>query len=285
MYSGALFLYGHNLQTNIMTKHTAKSLVILVTGASEGIGRDIALQLAQAGARLALAARNEARLTDIVNKCQSLGGEAIAIVTDVTDQAQCKTAVQRAVGHYGQLDALINNAGITMWTEFEAIENLDILEQVMRVNYLGAVYLTHAALPHLRASRGRLVVISSVAGLTGVPTRSGYSASKHAVNGFFDSLRIELEGSGVSVTIVAPDFVRSKVHERALTGDGSPLGTSPLEHRNIMSSEACARHSIDAMLKRQRLRLLTPRTWFIRFIRLLAPGFVDRLAYRAIYGK
>jgi len=267
-----------------MTHRTVKNKVFLLTGATEGIGRDIALQLAAGGAQLALAARNSSRLEEIVQSCEKLGAEALGIRTDVRVANQCKAAVDRCIDRFGRLDALINNAGITMWTEFETLETLDVLDEVMQVNYLGVARLTHAALPHLRASKGRLVVISSVAGLIGVPTRTGYAASKHAVNGFFDSLRIELRGSGVSVTIVAPDFVRSKIHERALTADGTALGESPLLNRKIMSAKTCATHCIDAMMKRQRLRLLTPRTWFIRLVRLIAPSFVDRLAHRAIYG-
>ncbi|MFK8032130.1 MAG: SDR family oxidoreductase [Gammaproteobacteria bacterium] len=268
-----------------MTRKTAESLHIIVTGATEGIGREIALQLARQGAVLTLAARNEERLRVIVKECKQLGADAEGVVTDVANQSQCNSLIETAVAQNGRIDGLINNAGITMWTEFEQLKSLDVLEQVMRVNYLGAAYLTHAALPHLRESRGRLVVISSLAGLTGVPTRSGYAASKHAVNGFFDSLRIELIGSGVSVTIVAPDFVRSKIHERALTADGSELGTSPLANRKIMTAEECALQSIDAMLKRQRLRVMTPRGTVVRFLRILVPGFVDKLAHKAIYGK
>lgn len=268
-----------------MTRNTPKSLRIILTGATEGIGREMALQLARQGAVLTLAARNEERLEVIVKECQNLGANAQGVVTDVAEQPQCARLVDAAVAFSGGIDALINNAGITMWTEFESLQSLDVLDQVMRVNYLGAAYLTHASLPHLRQSQGRLVVISSLAGLTGVPSRSGYAASKHAVNGFFDSLRIELQGSGVSVTIVAPDFVRSKIHERALTADGSALGQSPLAKRDIMSAEDCARHSIEAMIKRERLKVMTPRGLTLRLLKVFAPGYVDRLAYKAIYGK
>jgi len=267
-----------------MTLKTAKSLHIVVTGATEGIGREIALQLAKQGADLTLAARNTTRLEIIVKECRELGASAYGVVTDVADQAQCTALIEASCAHFSRIDGLINNAGITMWTEFEKLESLEVLEQIMRVNYLGPAYLTHAALPHLRKSKGRLVIVSSLAGLTGVPTRSGYSASKHAVNGFFDSLRVELLGSGVSVTVVAPGFVRSKIHERALTADGSELGTSPLANRDIMSSEECARQSIDAMLKRQRLRVMTRRDRTLRLLRVLFPGYVDKMAYNAIYG-
>ncbi len=267
-----------------MTLKSSKSLHIVITGATEGIGREMALQLAAQGSDLTLAARNEERLKIIVKKCRDLGATAIGVVTDVADQTQCTALIEAGCAHFGRIDALINNAGITMWTEFEKLESLKVLDQIMQVNYLGPAYLSHAALPHLRKSKGRLVVISSLAGLTGVPTRSGYSASKHAVNGFFDSLRIELEGSGVSVTIVAPDFVRSKIHERALTADGSELGTSPLANRDIMSAEECARQSIDAMLKRERLRVMTRRGRTLRLLKVLFPGYIDKLAHRAIYG-
>ncbi len=266
-----------------MTRETAESLHLVLTGATEGIGREMALQLADEGAVLTLAARNRERLDIIVKECQERGARVQGIVTDVADQSQCNGLID-AAAKFAPIEGLINNAGITMWTEFEKLETLDVLEQVMRVNYLGAAYLTHAALPHLRKSKGRLAVISSLAGLTGVPTRSGYAASKHAVIGFFDSLRIELLGSGVSVTIVAPNFVRSKIHERALTADGTELGQSPLANRKVMSSEECARQSIDAIMKRQRLRVMTPQGHTLRWLRLLVPRYVDKLAYNAIYG-
>ena len=160
--------------------------------------------------------------------------------TDVASAEGCRALVARTVERFGALDVLVNNAGIGMIARFDEVEDLSVYERLMRVNYLGCVYLTHAALPHLKRSRGQIVTVASVAGLTGVPTRTGYAASKHAVFGFFDSLRIELLDSGVSVTMVAPDFVVSEIHRRATGPDGKPLGKSPLQESKIMTAEECA---------------------------------------------
>jgi short-subunit dehydrogenase len=152
----------------------------------------------------------------------------------------------------------------------------------MRVNYLGPVLLTHHALPHLKRARGRIAVVASVAGLTGVPTRTGYAASKHAVFGFFDSLRIELESAGVTVTMIAPDFVLSEIHRRALGPDGRPLGRSPLHEARIMTAEECARRIVPAIERRRRLLITSRRGRAGRWVRLVAPGLIDRIARRAI---
>jgi len=135
-------------------------------------------------------------------------------------RADCIALIDSAIAHYRAIDVLLLNAGSTMWSRLDELEDPDLLEQLMRTNYLGAAWLTWRALPALVAARGRIVAVSSIAGLVGVPTRTGYSASKHAMTGFFDSLRIELAGQGVSVTIVAPDFVRSEIHRRAIGWQG-----------------------------------------------------------------
>jgi NAD(P)-dependent dehydrogenase (short-subunit alcohol dehydrogenase family) len=145
----------------------------------------------------------------------------------VTQPEACQQLVEKAIATFGQIDSLINNAGISMVTRFDEITDLSIFEQVMQVNYLGAVYCTHYALPYLKASRGLLVAISSLCGKTAVPTRSGYVASKHAMQGFFDTLRIELRGTGVDVLVVSPGFVATDIRERALGANGQPLGQSP----------------------------------------------------------
>ena len=152
----------------------------------------------------------------------------------------------------------------------------------MAVNVLGTVRITAAALPHLKASGGLLVAVASIAGLTGVPERTGYAASKHAMVGFFESLRIELRGSGVDVTIIAPDFVVSQIHRRAIGADGQPLGNTPMDEGRIMTAERCAQMIAGAMRRRQRLLITSARGRFARWARLIAPGLVDRLSARAI---
>jgi NAD(P)-dependent dehydrogenase (short-subunit alcohol dehydrogenase family) len=214
--------------------------------------------------------------------CRERGGQAAAVPTDVGLPAECQRLVALTVERYGRVDTLVNNAGITMWGRFEDLQSLDVLEQLMRVNYLGSAYCTYHALPHLRKTRGRLVAISSVAGRTGVPTRSGYAASKHAMTGFFDSLRVELQGSGVTVTVVYPDFVATEIRKRAFGSDGKPLGQSPIHEHRVMTAEECARLSIEAMESRRREAILSARARFGVWLKLVAPGLVDRIARNAI---
>ena len=244
----------------------------------------MSLQLAAQGARLTLAARDANRLEALARECRSLGARAIAVVTDVADENACGRMVEAAVGEYDAVDVLVNNAGVSMWARFTEVTDLAPFEQMMRVNYLGSVYCTHAALPHLLRSRGRIVAVSSLTGRTGVPTRSGYAATKHAMAGFFDSLRIELEGSGVTVTVVYPGFVSTEIRERAFGPDGVPLGEgkSPVREREVMTPEACAHLILSAAASRRRELVMTLRARIGVWLKLFSPRLVDRIARRAI---
>ncbi len=255
---------------------------VLITGASEGIGRALALQLAAEHPNLVLNARNASRLEETARECLARGAAVATVPGDIALRADCERFVERAVERFGGIDVLVNNAGVTMWARFEAVRDFTVYERLLAVNYLGAVYTTAAALPYLQAARGLVVAIASIAGLTGVPERTGYAASKHAMVGFFESLRIELAASGVDVTIVAPDFVVSQIHRRATGADGQPLGQTPMQEAHIMSAEECARRITRAMHRRQRLLITSARGRFVRWARLLVPGRVDRLAARAI---
>jgi short-subunit dehydrogenase len=255
-----------------------KDKVIILTGASSGIGAEMAKQLGAMGACLVLAARDEARLKAVAKEWPG----ALVIPTDVADQAACQALVEKTVHHFGHLDILINNAGVSMWTPFEEVKDLSIYETIMQVNYLGSVYLTHYALPHLKASKGLIVVVSSLAGKTGVPTRTGYSASKHALHGFFDSLRIELLETGVDVSMICPDFVTSEIRVRAFGPDGKPLGKSPVRETEVMTTQECARQIIRAISKRQREFLMSRRGRIGQWIKLIAPTVIDKMALKAI---
>jgi short-subunit dehydrogenase len=256
--------------------------VIVLTGASAGIGRALALALAPQRPRLVLAARDEAQLAEVAAGCRESGAEVLVVPTDVASAEQCQRLVDRAVGQFGGIDVLVNNAGIGMIARFDEVQDLALFERLMRVNYLGCVYLTHYALPELKKTRGRIVVVASLAGLTGVPTRTGYAASKHAVIGFYDSLRVELLSTGVSVTILCPDFVVSEIHKRATGSDGKPLGASPMQESKIMTAEECAALMIPAIEKRQRILVMSLRGRLGRWVRLVAPGIIDRIALRAV---
>ena len=256
--------------------------VVVITGASSGIGRELAYQFAEQGAWLSLAARNGEQLATVAGECQTRGGKAIAIVTDVSEQAQCAQLIQRTVDHYDRIDVLINNAGITMWANFEDISDISFYERIMRVNYLGSVYCTYYALPFLKKTKGQIIGISSLAGKNGVPKRSGYAASKHAMVGFFDTLRIELEEHGISVTIIYPDFVATESHKKAFGADGNPIGKSPLREHEVMSAERCAKLIIQAAAARKRELIMTWRGKVGLWVKLIAPGLVDSIAKKAI---
>ena len=263
-----------------MAAYTGKSLII--TGASTGIGKALCLALAPQRPRLVLAARDAARLEETAAECRALGAETRVVPTDVTAEAACAALVARTVETFGTVDVLVNNAGAGMLARFDELQDLSVFESLMKVNYLGCVYPTWYALPHLKKSRGQIVAVASLAGLTGVPTRTGYAASKHAVFGFFDSLRIELLGTGVDVTIVAPDFVVSEIHKRALGPDGRPLGESPMQESKIMTAEECARLMVSAMERRKRLLITSLRGRAGRFVRLFAPRLIDSIAVKAV---
>jgi NAD(P)-dependent dehydrogenase (short-subunit alcohol dehydrogenase family) len=256
---------------------------VIITGGSTGIGRELALALGREGAHVTVAARDAAGLDDTVRQMVAAGGRGLAVPTDVGDPEACRRLVDAAVARFGPPDALFNNAGISMWARFDEITDLSIFERIMRVNYLGAVYCTHFALPHLRQTRGLLVAVSSLTGKTGVPTRTGYAASKHAMQGFFDSLRIELSGSGIDVLVVSPGFVATDVRAHAFGAGGQALGQSPRrEDRATMPLDECVRQIVAAMMQRRRELVMTRTARVGLLLRLLAPSLVDRMAARAI---
>jgi short-subunit dehydrogenase len=255
---------------------------IVLTGASEGIGRALALALAARRGRLVIAARDASRLESLARECRAAGGETFAVPTDVANAQDCEWLVGEAVKSLGGIDVVIHNAGVTMWSRFDAVADLGIFERLMEVNYLAPVRLTALALPHLKSSKGLIVAVASLAGMSGVPERSGYAASKHAMIGFFESLRIELLGSGVGVSVVAPDFVVTEIHKRAIGPDGEPLGASPMVQAKIMTAEECARRIVRAIERRERLVLMSRRGKIGRWLKLLAPRWLDRIAEKAI---
>lgn len=255
---------------------------IVITGASAGIGQALAIALASQGANLVLAARNQAALDATVADCIQQGGQAIAVPTDVTQPDACERLMQQAIATFGQINCLVNNAGIGMISRFEDVTDLTLFDRIMQVNYLGSVYCTHYALPSLKASQGLIVAISSICGKTGVPTRTGYVASKHAMQGFFDTLRIELQGSGVDVLVVSPGFVATRIRDRVLGGDGQPLGKSPRdEGRNTMSVDECVRQIMSAMQQRKREQVMTLKGKIIPLGKFFWPKLVDRLSAKA----
>jgi short-subunit dehydrogenase len=263
--------------------NVVKGKTVIVTGASEGIGRALARAIAAKGANLVLAARNRDALEELAAQCAATGASAVAIPTDVSDPDACRSLVDEAVREFGGIDILVNNAGISMRGRVAEIRNLSVFDRVMRVNYLGAVYCTHAAIPHLIRSKGLIVAVSSLQGKTGFPASSGYSASKFAMQGFFDSLRIELAGTGVDVLIVFPGAVDTPIHTRKIEVDPelARIGWKPRKN-DMMSVDECVARMIAAMEQRRRELILTIGGKLIPWIRLVAPRFVDRSVTRRV---
>jgi short-subunit dehydrogenase len=261
--------------------------VIIITGASDGIGAEIARQLAhqhQSGVTLVLAARTTAALDTLALECRNAGAQALVVPTDVTQPAACEALVQAALNSYGRIDTLINNAGMSAHARLDEVAShqLGWYQDLMQVNLWGSVWCTHAALPHLKASRGRIVAVSSLAGLVGVPGRTAYCATKFAMNGFFESLRVELLEHGVSVTLAYPGVVDTRIRYRGYAANGEPAGQSGLDESGAMPVAVCARLIIRGMEQRRRDVVMTFKGRLGRWLKLLAPSLVDRLALKAV---
>jgi short-subunit dehydrogenase len=266
-------------------QHAMKTIVI--TGASDGIGAEIARQLAalhRAEVNLVLAARTMDGLQAVAAQCEALGAQTLCVRTDVGLREDCVALVAQALEKFGRMDALINNAGISAQALFEevAADKLAWYEDVMRVNFWGSVWCTHAALPALMAAKGSIVAVSSLAGLVGVPGRTAYSASKFAQAGFFEALRAEMISHGVSVTTAYPGVVLTQIRQHGLDAQGETLGSSGLKEDGAMTVEVCARLIIDGMISRQREVVMTGKGKLGRWLKLLAPGLVEKMALNAV---
>ncbi|MBA7471105.1 D-beta-hydroxybutyrate dehydrogenase [subsurface metagenome] len=259
-------------------KNTFREKTVIVTGASSGIGRELALRLAAEGAWLALAARNAERLDSLTRECQKRGSKAIAIPTDVADESQCRALIQRTRETYGRIDTLVNNAGIDVVSKLEDFPDLQLFKKVVDVNFYGAVHCTYHALPYLKETCGRIVNISSLGGVLAIPFNTSYIASKFAIIGFSDSLRMEVEQAGVTVTVICPSLVVTEFHERYLDTNGQPKGPSgrSIYTEHTMTADRCAQIVLRAALRRQRQVVMRPGPLAL-WLKLIAPGLLDRL--------
>jgi NAD(P)-dependent dehydrogenase (short-subunit alcohol dehydrogenase family) len=259
--------------------------VVLITGGSDGIGAEIARQLAGkegAGIALVLAARDQDKLDQVAGQCTALGAQALALRTDVSSQDQCRRLIDAAVERFGRIDVLVNNAGRSAHALFEEVPDLGWYEELMRINLWGSVWCTQAALPYLKTSKGRIVAVSSLAGLIGVPGRTAYSASKFAMTGFFEALRAEMKGAGVSVTTAYPGVVDTRIRYRGFNALGQEAGRSGLSEDGAMTVQECARLIVDGMERRQREVVMTAKGKLGRLLKLVAPGLVEKMAMAAV---
>ena len=256
--------------------------VIVITGASDGIGAELARQLSADKPRLVLAARRRDALEAVARQCDAAGAETLCVVTDVSVEADCRMLIDATVKKFGCIDALVNNAGVSMHANFEQITDTTVYERLMRINLMGSVWPTHAALPYLKASRGLVVAVASLAGLVGVPGRTTYCATKFAQTGFFEALRVELQPEGVDVTIVYPGVVATEIRRNGWNADGEKAGSSGLSEEKAMSVEECAGLIVSAMRSRKREGVMSFRGKLGRWMKLIAPAKVDAMARAAL---
>ena len=257
--------------------------VVVLTGATQGIGRQMCLRLADAGAHVVMAARSRERLDALTADCASLPGSVLAVPTDIASEPQCRTLMAEARRAHGRIDVLINNAGLSMWSRVDELEDLDLLRRIMDVNYLGSAYCAYHALPFLKETRGRLGLVASLTGRIPVPTRAPYAASKIAAARFHESLRVELHGSGVSVTVTFPDWVATTIRENSLGPDNKPLGHSPAQEEHMMTAADCADIALTDIALRRRGRILSLRGNVAVLMKQFWPGLVELIARRAIH--
>jgi short-subunit dehydrogenase len=256
--------------------------VAIITGASSGIGKALAEKYASEGWDLVIAARRLERLQELQKTLT--GVEVLVVKTDVTEEADCKYLIDSAVKKFERIDLLINNAGISMRASIEDVE-MDVLRRMMDVNYWGTVYCTKFALPYLVQRKGSLVGVISVGGYIGLPGRTGYSASKFAVRGFLDTIRVEYLKTGLHVLVAAPGFTASEIRKTALISDGSQQGETPRDEDKMMSAEECAVHIFKAIKKRKRKIIIT--FWEGKVVVLVAKLWayiIDQLLYR-VFGN
>jgi NAD(P)-dependent dehydrogenase (short-subunit alcohol dehydrogenase family) len=256
--------------------------VAIVTGASAGIGRALALLLAQQGAKVAVAARRIDRLEQVAGECRRMGAGALAVPTDVSQEDQCRALVERSVAAFGRLDLLVCNAGIAATALLEEFTDLSLFRKTVDTNLYGAIFCTYYALPHLKQARGRIVAVSSLGGKTAIPYNTPYCASKYGMHGFYDALRMELSRSGVSVTVVCPWWVATEFHTAQLDKNGVPRGVErgkDLYTSRTMSAERCAQIILDAGYKRRREVVMGPGRLAV-WLKMLAPGFLDWLSIK-----
>ena len=254
-----------------------KDKIVVITGASSGIGKALAVECANRGAKLVLGARRIDRLMELEKELN--GTEIISVKTDVSKEEDCKGLIEKAIGRFGSVDVLINNAGISMRALFAELD-LSVIKKLMDVNFWGTVFCTKYAMPHLLKTKGTVVGVISIAGYIGLPGRTAYSASKYAIRGFLDALRTENLKTGLHVLVAAPGFTASEVRQVALTADGTQQGETPRDESKMMSSEECALHIVNAIEKRKRELILTFKEGKLTvFLGKFLPKILDKMAY------
>ena len=259
-----------------------KDKIVIVTGASSGIGKSLAFEFAKRGANLVLAARQFVVLCQLTEKLeQEFGIKAIAVQCDVSVEEDCDHLIKQTLITFGKIDVLVNNAGISMRALFKDAD-LSVLKTVMDVNFWGTVYCTKFALPEILKTKGTIVGVSSIAGYKGLPGRTGYSASKFAMNGFLDALRVENLHTGIHILTASPGFTASNIRNTALNEKGKQQGESTLQEEKMMTTDEVAKIITDGVENRSRSLIMTGQGKLLIFLNKLFPGWVDKLVYKTI---
>ncbi|MFY7965151.1 MAG: SDR family oxidoreductase [Chitinophagaceae bacterium] len=254
--------------------------VVIITGGSDGIGKALVESFLNQGAKVATCGRNNDKLYQLQQ--QNAGKPLLIKTVDVSIEHECKNFIDAVINAYGKIDILINNAGISMRSMLADVE-LDTLRKVMDINFWGTVYCTKFSLEQIIKNKGTIVGVSSIAGYRGLPGRSGYSASKFAVNGWLEAVRTELLDTGVNVMWVCPGFTSSNIRNAALDKNGQAQGESPLDEEKLMTSEECASHIITAIIKRKRTLVLTFTGKRTVFMNKFFPALADKLVHKFFF--
>ena len=257
-----------------------KNKVVAITGGSDGIGKALIELLLPMGAKIATCARNQEKLYDL--QLRHSTAPLHCVVADVSDYNNCKLFIDSTIKQFGGIDILINNAGISMRALFKDAD-IEVFKKLMDVNYFGTVYCTKLALDSLIERKGTIVGVSSIAGFRGLPGRSGYSASKFALNGWLEAVRTELMDDDVNVMWVCPGYTRSNIRNAALNDKGQAQGDTPLNEEELMSPEECAEHILKAIEKRKRTLILTYTGKQTVFMNKFFPSWTDKLTRKFFF--
>ncbi|MBW8687279.1 SDR family oxidoreductase [Chitinophaga rhizophila] len=250
--------------------------VVVITGGTSGIGKALAIASLKAGAQVAVCGRKADTLSALEKELAN--DHLHTYIADVSKEDDCKRFIDQVVATLGKIDILINNAGISMRALFRDAD-LTVLKQLMDINFWGTVYCTKYALPSLLANKGTVVGVSSIAGYRGLPGRTGYSASKFAMQGFLEALRTENLHTGINVMWVSPGFTASNIRNTALNEDGRAQAETPLDEGKLMSAETVADEILKAVAKRKRTLVLTGQGKLTVMLSKLFPGLLDGLVY------
>ena len=252
--------------------------VVIITGGSSGIGKALAAEFGMRGSRVMITGRNGYNLEKAVNELSAKGVDVIGFRGDVGIEDDNRRMAEEAIERFGTIDILVNNAGISMRALFEEAD-MDVVRKVMDTNFFGTVYATKYCMPEIIRNKGSIIGVSSIAGFRGLPGRTGYSASKFALNGFLEALRLELVPKGTHVLTACPGFTSTNIRIKALTKNGATQGASPREENNMMSAEDCAHYIYAATVKRKRTLVLTTQGKLTVFMNKWLPGLVDRALF------